>query len=150
MTKLSSPALFKERTLPSLGFYAATSFIPVAMFLIALPFSEEIGFVVSAISILAIFAFSWLLSPRITLTNEFLSVGKVQIETKFVGKAKEIHGPEVFIERGQLLDTRAFTRFQIGVKQLVKIEIADKQDPTPYWLIASRNPEVLAGLINKR
>jgi hypothetical protein len=47
------------------------------------------------------------------------------------------------------LDTRAFTRFQIGVKSLVKIELVDPQDPTPYWLIATRNPEVLAGLINK-
>jgi hypothetical protein len=150
MTKLSSPVLYQERTLPSLGFYAATLFIPVALFLIALPFSELIGLLAGAFSILAVFALSWTLSPMITLTADFLSVGKVKIETSFIGRATEIRGSEVFIERGQLLDTRAFTRFQVGVKQLVKIEIVDQQDPTPYWLIASRNPEVLAGLINKR
>lgn len=149
MTKLSSPVLYQERTLPSLGFYAATIFVPVALFLITLPFSEAIGFIAAATSIFAILALSWILSPMITLTEDFLSVGKVQIETSFIGNATEIIGPAAFIERGQLLDTRAFTRFQIGVKQLVKIEIADKQDPTPYWLISSRNPEVLAGLINK-
>ncbi len=149
MTKLSPPVLYQERTLPSLGFYAATIFVPVALFLITLPFSEAIGFIAAAMSIFAILALSWILSPMITLTEDFLSVGKVQIEANLIGKATEISGAAAFIERGQLLDTRAFTRFQIGVKQLVKIEIVDEQDPTPYWLIASRNPEVLAGLINK-
>jgi hypothetical protein len=40
MTKNTSVALYKERTLPSLGFFAATLFIPLALFIIALPFSE--------------------------------------------------------------------------------------------------------------
>lgn len=149
MTKLSQTVIYQERTLPSLGFYAATIFVPVALFLIALPFSEQVGLIVSSISIVAIFAMSWLLSPKITLTNTLLTVGQASIETKFIGTASDIQGPAVFIERGQKLDSRAFTKFQIGVKQLVKIELVDSQDPTPYWLITSRDAEVLAGLINK-
>lgn len=149
MTKLSPTVLYQERALPSLGFYAATLFIPVALFLIALPFSEVVGLIVAAISILTIIFLSWFLAPLITLTSEYLSVGKVIIERKFLGAAKEVSGKDAFLERGPRMDTRAFTRFQIGVKSLVKIELVDPQDPTPYWLIATRNPEVLAGLINK-
>ena len=149
MTKLSPTVLYKERTLPSLGFYSATTFVPVALFLITLPFSEQVGLIVALISIVSIFALSWALAPIITLTAETLSVGKVRIETKYLGVAQQVEGNDAFVERGQRLDTRAFTRFQIGVKQLIKIEIVDEEDPTPYWLIATRNPEVIAGLINK-
>ena len=149
MTNNSPTVLYKERALPSLGFYAATLFLPVALFLVALPFSEEVGFAIAVGSISSMLTFSWITAPLITLTDTNLSIGKVQIENKYLGKATEFVGDEAFKERGQRLDTRAFTKFQIGVKQLVKIEITDEQDPTPYWLIASRNPEVLAGIINK-
>jgi len=149
MTKLSPTVLYQERALPSLGFYAATLFVPVALFLIALPFSEVVGLIVAAMSILTIIFLSWILAPLITLTTENLNVGKVSIDKKWLGSAIEVTGTDAFLERGTRLDTRAFTRFQIGVKSLVKIELADPQDPTPYWLIATRNPEVLAGLINK-
>jgi len=149
MTNLSSPVLYRERTLPSLGFYASASFIPIAVFLIALPFSVEVGLFAAAGSIPTILAITWYLSPLIELTSETLRVGKAQIETEFLGQAIEISGPNSFSERGPLLDTRAYTKFQVGVKELVKIEIQDEQDPTPYWLVATRNPEILAALINK-
>ena len=149
MTKISPTVLYQERALPSLGFYAATLFVPVALFLVALPFSEVVGLVVAAMSILSIICLSWILAPLITLTSEHLNVGKVSIEKKWLGSAIEVTGKDAFLERGPHLDTRAFTKFQIGVKSLVKIELDDPQDPTPYWLIATRNPEVLAGLINK-
>ena len=54
MTKLSPTVLYQERALPSLGFYAATLFVPVALFLIALPFSEVVGLIVAVMSIFTI------------------------------------------------------------------------------------------------
>jgi len=102
------------------------------------------------LSIPAVLVLSWVGSPLISLTDRTLSIGKVQIEAKHLGAAEVISPSRAFEERGIKLDTRAFTKFQIGVKQMVKIEIKDSLDPTPYWLIATRNPEVLAGLLNKR
>ena len=148
MTEISSTVIYRERTLPSLGFYGAAVFVPVALFVIALPFSLDVGLIVAAASVPIMFFSTWALSPLIELSADTFRVGKVEIETKFLGSAKAIEGSAVFLERGPHLDTRSFTRFQIGVKQLVKVEITDKQDPTPYWLIATRNPEILAGLIN--
>ena len=149
MTKTSSPVLYSERTLPSIGYFAVTLFVPLAVFLISLPFSEEIGLWLAIVSTVAVFAISYLSSPLISLTKEHLSVGQVKIETKFLGSAQEVSARDSFKERGPLLDTRAFTRFQVGVKTLIKIEITDAADPTPYWLLSTRNPEVLAGIISK-
>jgi hypothetical protein len=149
MTILPATDLYKERVLPTVYFYIASITLPLSLFLVALPFSEVVSISLALASIPAVLVLSWLGSPLISLEKETLSIGQASIETKYLGKAEVVSPENAFQERGAKLDSRAFTKFQIGVKQLVKIEIQDKQDPTPYWLIATRNPEVLAGLINK-
>jgi hypothetical protein len=150
MTILPATDLYKERVLPTVYFYIASITLPLSLFLVALPFSEVVSISLALASIPLVLVLSWLGSPLIALNEQTLSIGQASIETKYLGKAEVVSPQEAFLERGVKLDSRAFTKFQIGVKQLVKIEIQDKQDPTPYWLIATRNPEVLAGLINKR
>ena len=150
MTILPATDLYKERVLPTVYFYIASITVPLSLFLVALPFSEIVSISLALASIPLVLVLSWLGSPLIALNEQTLSIGQASIETKYLGKAEVVSAQEAFLERGVKLDSRAFTKFQIGVKQLVKIEIQDKQDPTPYWLIATRNPEVLAGLINKR
>jgi hypothetical protein len=150
MTILPATDLYKERVLPTVYFYIASITLPLSLFLVALPFSEVVSIFLALASIPLVLVLSWLGSPLIALNQQTLSIGQASIETKYLGKAEVVSPQEAFLERGVKLDSRAFTKFQIGVKQLVKIEILDKQDPTPYWLIATRNPEVLAGLINKR
>ena len=150
MTLLPAKNLYKERVLPSIYFYIASITLPLSLFLVALPFSELVSISLALLSIPAILLFSWLGSPLISLTEQSLAIGSVAIDLKHVGKAEVIYPASAFEERGVKLDSRAYTRFQIGVKQMVKIQIEDSQDPTPYWLVATRNPEVLVGLINKR
>ena len=150
MTILQATDLYKERVLPTVYFYIASITLPLSLFLVALPFSEVVSISLALASIPLVLVLSWLGSPLIALNQQTLSIGQASIETKYLGKAEVVSAQEAFLERGVKLDSRAFTKFQIGVKQLVKIEIQDKRDPTPYWLIATRNPEVLAGLINKR
>ena len=150
MTLLPATSLYKERVLPSIYFYIASITLPVSLLLVALPFSEIVSISLALGSIPTVLVLSWLGSPLISVTESNLSIGQVSIETKFLGKAEVVRPQDAFQERGVKLDSRAFTKFQIGVKQLVKIEITDPADPTPYWLIATRNPEVIAALINKR
>ena len=149
MTLLPATALYKERVLPSVLFYIASMTIPLSLLLVALPISEVVSFSLAIASIPVILVFSWLASPLISLSEERLSVGQASIERKHLGDAQLVSPQDAFQERGVSLDSRAFTKFQIGVKQLVRIEIKDSADPTPYWLISTRNPEVLVGLINK-
>ncbi len=150
MTIVPSTLIYRERVLPSMMFFIVMLTLPVSLFLVALPFSEIASLVLALISIPIVLVLSWMASPKIELTQGHLMVGNVRIEKGLLGKAKVIAASNTFHERGVLLDSRAFTRFQIGIKELVKIEINDELDPTPYWLVSSRNAEVLAGLINKR
>lgn len=89
----------------------------------------------------------WFSAPVIQLADGRLSVGDVEIPVSAVGAIQVIQPQNAFQERGPKLDPRAFTRFQISVKSMIRLEITDSNDPTPYWLIASRKPEVLAQAI---
>ena len=150
MTINPATVLYKERVLPSVLFYLATLTLPVSLILVALPFSEVAGFLMAGTSIPLILGLTWLAAPLITLTESELRIGTVAIDKALLGDVEVITGANAFKERGVNLHSRAYTRFQIGVKELIKVEIKDELDPTPYWLIATRNPEVIAGLINKR
>jgi hypothetical protein len=149
MTILSGTVLYKERVLPSSLFYLATLILPVSLILVALPFSEFVGFLLAGISIPLVFGLTWLAAPLITISDTELRVGTAIIERNYLGEVEIITASNGFKERGVLLDSRAYTKFQIGIKESVKLEIRDDQDPTPYWLIATRNPEIIAGLLKK-
>lgn len=150
MTKMQKPVSYAERVFPSVSFLVAGLFLPAALFLISLPFSLELAFLVAAGSYFSLLATSYVLAPKILLTEEVLQVSRAVIPTKHLGLARVVERQDQFSERGQKLSTLAYTRFQIGVKGLVKIEITDESDPTPYWLVATRHPEVLAGYLNAK
>jgi len=53
--------------------------------------------------------------------------------------------PSQFLRlRGPDADPAAFNASRYWVKTGVKVELKDKADPTPYWLISSRKPKALA------
>jgi len=135
---------YRERVLPS----APNLAIPILLFLsvltvmipISTDFAIPVALIISTVFVVVIFS----ASPVIAITNDTLSAKNAVIERKFLGNATVIPKDEVFEELGQKLDARAWLAIQSSVKGLVKVEITDPQDPTPYWLISTRNPEVLA------
>ncbi|CAB4691630.1 MAG: DUF3093 family protein [Actinobacteria bacterium] len=150
MTKSPVPVSYEERVLPSLGFFVAGLFLPAALFLISLPFALELALGVAVGSYLVFFIFSYLLAPKISVAHHVLHVNNALITKDLLGQTIIVEGKDQFLERGQRLSTLAYTKFQIGVKGLVKIELKDEKDPTPYWLIATRHPEVLASHLNAK
>jgi hypothetical protein len=67
----------------------------------------------------------------------------------FIGEAEAISKEGIFLERGPKLDPGAYKVFQGSVKTAIKISITDPEDPTPYWLISTRQPDKLAELLKK-
>jgi hypothetical protein len=150
MSNLNESSVYRERILPGIAFYVAALFIPVALFLVALPFDETLPFLVAIGSYLLILLASYLAAPVLSIDKGNFKAGKATIPLSDLGKALVIAKKDQFLERGNKLDQRAFIRFQVGVKGLVKIEVVDAKDPTPYWLVATRHPEVLVGHLNAK
>lgn len=149
MTKYDVGTLYRERILPGFSFYLATLFVPTALFLIVLAFDDFAALLAFISSEVVIIALSILLAPGIEVSKSALRVGRAIVPRGFIGSVAIIKNTDTFAERGPRMNTKAYALFQIGVKDLVKIEIIDPNDPTPYWLFASRNPTSLVAALSQ-
>jgi hypothetical protein len=51
---------------------------------------------------------------------------------------------------GPYADPEAFVVQRPWISGAVQVRVADDADPTPYWLISTRNPERLAAALSSR
>lgn len=80
---------------------------------------------------------------QITVTDDELLVARARIERKFLGKMQPLSVAEMQHLRGAGINPYAFMALRFWIKTGVKIEITDPRDPTPYWLISTKQPEKL-------
>ena len=140
--------IYRERVLPS----AATFLLPLVLatlsFAMLLPLSETAAWLTSLGLAVLMVAILILKAPEIRVSPELLTVGRAQISRKYVGKVAAVTSEHSFAERGHLLNANAFTSIQGSIKTMVKVEITDPKDPTPYWLFTTRHPEELVAALS--
>ena len=104
----------------------------------------DVGAVVAGGTAVALIASS----TGIVITGESLQVGRARIERRFVGEAEAFRGSAVQRVRGPELDARAYMNFRVSVGPVVRIQITDPVDPTPYWLTSTRHPERMVEVLS--
>ncbi|MFM2025066.1 MAG: hypothetical protein RLZZ56_1079 [Actinomycetota bacterium] len=141
--------IYRERVLPS----APNLLLPILLFVsviaIVLPISEAWAIPVAALLSAAFVAFLFVSSPVIEISETELVCKGARIERKFLGEIEIIPKNENFEQLGQKLDARAWLAIQPSVKGLLKIQIVDETDPTPYWLLTSRNVARINEILEK-
>lgn len=70
-----------------------------------------------------------------------------RIEIEYCGDAVALDAERTAAVRGRDADARAYLALRPYIATAVRLDIADDRDPTPYWLISSRNPERLVAAI---
>ena len=146
-SKPATPTIFSERLLPTIGSFIASAIIWPSVWLVFLPINEAVGSVLGAGLTLVCWLTLIVTSARITVGEGLLAVGRARIPVKFLAVGREIEGEQRFAERGPKLNALAFVRFQAGVKPLVRFDVIDIEDPTPYWLISTRRPAKLIAAV---
>jgi hypothetical protein len=86
-------------------------------------------------------------TPTITVTANTVRVGRASIDRKFVGSVQAFRKAEATAERGPRLNGLAYMCFRGWIDPVVKIEITDPADRTPYWLASSRRPDELVSAL---
>jgi hypothetical protein len=135
---------YRERLFPAPWIYVATALVIPASLLVFLPISLPAGIAVAAGLYGGILIVLLATTPTIEVTADRFRAGKAQIAREFIGSAEAFEGTEATAQRGVALDARAWLLLRGWIPGLVKVEITDPSDPTPYWLVASRRPEELA------
>ena len=134
---------YHEWLIPSVQSFAVAALLLPSFYLVLLPINEIAGLISGLAATIGIWVGMFAASARIYVTDAELRVAKARIPLSCLANARVIESEDRFIERGPRLDTRAFVRFQLGIRGLIRIENIDANDPTPYLLIATRHPSKL-------
>jgi hypothetical protein len=149
----SSPdatVLFSEKLWPGAWIWVVALGIASAGILVFAPISMVAGFTAAAV-LFAIEAVLLVLStPSVSVTTRTVQVGRASIERSLIGGAAAHRGKDATAERGTRLNGLAYMCIRGWIDPVVRIEITDPSDPTPYWLTSTRRPEELAAAINGR
>ena len=136
--------IYRERVLPSIGNLTLPLLLFLSVFVIMLPLNLEFALPLASVFALGLSVLMFLSSPIVVVTDTELIVKGARIERKYLGNVSVVPRDEIFEALGRDLNANAWLSIQASVKGLVKIEITDPEDSSPYWMVSTRQPEVLA------
>ncbi|MBD7993820.1 DUF3093 domain-containing protein [Arthrobacter sp. Sa2CUA1] len=139
----SQTVLYSERLLPAAWIWVVIAGIAGTFLLAFVPISIEVGIVVALVAAVGLTVLLLLSTPVIRVTADTLQVGRAQIERRWIGDVEAFRGEDATQQRGPALNGTAFMCFRGWISPVVKIEITDPADRTPYWLTSTRHPEKL-------
>ena len=138
---------YRERLWPAPWLFIATALVIPASFLVFLPISVPAGvataLVLYATCVILLFA----ASPRIEVTATELIAGRARLPRSVIGSVTGYAAAEATVQRGTGLDARAWMLIRGWVSPVVRVELTDPDDPTPYWLVSTRRPEELVAAL---
>jgi len=138
---------FSERVLPAPTTYLALALSVPMVLLAALPFGVELAIILSLVVGLSLAALVTVLAPRIEVSDRELTAGRFTIPLEFIGKATALSEDESRFARGPGLNANARLMLRGDVANLVRVDISDANDPTPYILISTRRGEELVSAL---
>ncbi|WP_022870680.1 DUF3093 domain-containing protein [Yaniella halotolerans] len=142
-----SPIVYHEKLRPTWPMWLMVLLAGGIGWLTLAPFGTGWG-IGSGIVVAAIAAFVLLSTTTdISVSTTHVQVGRATIEREYVGTVTGFRGDDAFQQRGPKLHGLAYLHLRSWVKPVVRIQIEDKQDRTPYWLTSTNRPEDLVNVL---
>jgi hypothetical protein len=138
---------YRERLIPGPWLFIACALLIPAGLLIMLPISTELGIIGAIVLYAGAVAFLLGTTPRIEVTDQEFRAGKATLPREFVGPAIALRGEDAFIARGRELDARAYVLLRGFVRDVVRVQNTDPEDPAPYWVVSTRHPDRLVAAL---
>lgn len=139
---------YHERLWPAWWVFLATALVIPASLLVSLPISLVAGVMSAIVLYGAIVILLLVTTPLIEVDDRMLRVGRARIERSFLGSVTGHTGKDAVAERGQRLDARAYLVLRGWIPGVARITLEDATDPTPYWLVSTRDPDGLAAALS--
>lgn len=139
--------LHLERVWPGVGTWAFAPALAVLSGLAAAPLGTVVVVVVVVVVPVVVALALWRNTPTVVVTRTELRAGDARIPRSDLGAASGYDGEDARLQRGPVLDARAHLVMRGWADGVVRVEVVDPLDPTPYWLISTRRPAELAGAL---
>ncbi|MBO0610670.1 DUF3093 domain-containing protein [Myceligenerans salitolerans] len=147
MTSRATPE-FHERLLPGPGGWLGTAGLGVIAGIVPWPFNPPLG-VATAILVGAIAAIALATtSPVVRVSAGVLQAGRASIPLSRLGDPAALDATAMRWELGPGLDARAYVCLRAWARTGVRIPVEDPHDPTPYWLVSTRDPRTLVAVLS--
>lgn len=131
---------YSERLLPGPWPFITTALVIPASLLVFLPINRTLGVICAAVLYTAIVVLLVIGSPRIEVKDGLFIAGRARLPLPNIGRATGYTGTDATAQRGPKLDARAWLLIRGWISPVVKVELDDADDPTPYWLVSTRHP----------
>jgi len=141
--------IYRERLWPAPWVFISTALVIPASLLVFLPINQTVGVVVAIALYLGIVALLVFSTPSIQVTESEFAAGKARLPIELVGEVTAWSGDEGRLERGQRLDARAWLLIRGWIDPVVRVELVDENDPTPYWLVSTRRPAAVVDALQQ-
>src|SRR5690606_17407909 len=141
------PMIYRERLWPAPWIFLSTALVIPASLLVFLPISTTAGWIVAVVLYGLIVATLLVTTPTVEVADGELRAGRARLPLAVVGGVRAAHGADAVHERGVGLHADAWLLIRGWIPDVVRVELDDPQDPTPYWIISSRRADALAAAI---
>jgi hypothetical protein len=98
---------------------------------------------------LAVLALITLSRTRVQVVDDELRVGDARLALRHIGRIDVVAKADKQMALGPQLDPAAFLMHRSWVGPVVRIEVTDPDDPTPYWAISVRKPARLIAALGR-
>jgi hypothetical protein len=82
-------------------------------------------------------------APVVEVSDGVLRAGSARIPVALLGPAEALDVAAMRHELGPGLDGRAYVCLRAWARTGVRVAVDDPADPTPYWLVSTRRPQLL-------
>lgn len=140
---------YRERLWPSPGVWLMVPVVAAAVFVTLMPVGTSTAVVAASAVTAGLVAWGVLSTPVVAVQDGELLAGRAHVPVSLVGSTAVARGEDARQERGPRLDARAYLLLRGWVDPVLKVQIVDPQDPTPYWLLSTRSPDALAQALER-
>jgi hypothetical protein len=91
----------------------------------------------------------WLGRVRVKVADGQLQAGEARLPLRFVGRVDVVARADKQQALGPDLDPTAHLVHRAWVGPVVRIEVTDPDDSTPYWIVSTRDPNGLVAALGR-
>lgn len=148
-TDRAAPASYRERLSPSLWLLVSAAVCAPMAAIVFSPIDTTlalaVGLAVGVTLVSALIASA----PVVTVSGGVLRVGRASIAVADLGEPEALVGEEARSARGVELRRDDWHMLRGGVDGVVRVPVADADDPTARWVFSSRTPDRVAAMITR-
>ena len=135
--------LYREALSPSLGVWLVSALLAALCILVFAPVNIGTGIAAAVLFLGIEIVLLQATTPRIVVTDAEVRVGRARIEREHIGEVTGYRGEHAREQQRARLHGRAYVCMRGWIGPVVRLQITDPRDETPYWLTSTRHPERL-------